>query len=84
MAVDAQLEAETTTERAARAEGTASEIRQSNLDLLLRMRKLERQILWHAQTQTQPRPMSSARRARREEMSVFEPLPPGSELARKA
>uniref|UniRef100_A0AAV1VA48 Uncharacterized protein n=1 Tax=Peronospora matthiolae TaxID=2874970 RepID=A0AAV1VA48_9STRA len=78
-AVDAQLEAEAATERAARDERTASEIRQSNRKMLERMRNLKHQVLGHAQTGTQPLPMSLARRARREGRSPFDPLPPGSE-----
>ena len=81
---DAQLEAEAALERAAQAERTASEIRQSNRELLERMRNLERQVLSHAQTGTQPRPMSLARRARREGRSIYEPETPISESTREA
>uniref|UniRef100_A0AAV1UTH2 Uncharacterized protein n=1 Tax=Peronospora matthiolae TaxID=2874970 RepID=A0AAV1UTH2_9STRA len=60
-AVYAQLEAETASECAARAERTASYIRQSNRELLERMRNLECQVLGHAHTGTQPRPIFLAR-----------------------
>lgn len=83
-AVDAQLEAEAALDRAARAERTANEIRQSNRELLERMRNLERQVLGHAQAGTQPRPMSLARRARREGRSTYEPLTPRTEPTREA
>ena len=83
-AADAQLEAEAALERAAQAERTASEIRQSNRELLERMRNLERQVLGHAQTGTQPRPMSLARQARREGRSIYEPETPISESTREA
>ena len=46
-AVDDQLEAENALERAAQAEKTASEIRQSKRKLLERMRNLERQVHGH-------------------------------------
>ena len=83
-AADAQLEAEAALDRAARAERTASEIRQSNHELLERMRNLERQVLGHAQTGTQPRPMSLARRERREGRSTYDPLTPRAEPTREA
>ncbi|CAI5742874.1 unnamed protein product [Peronospora destructor] len=44
-AADVQQEAEEASERAARAENTAAEIRQSNRGLLERMRMLKRQFL---------------------------------------
>ena len=58
---DARLEAKDALERAAQAERTASEIRQSKRELLKWMRNLERHVLGHAQTEAQPRPMSYAR-----------------------
>ena len=48
-AADAQLETETAHERAEKAERTANEVRQSNRDLLERLRNMERQVLEHAQ-----------------------------------
>uniref|UniRef100_A0AAV1VM20 Uncharacterized protein n=1 Tax=Peronospora matthiolae TaxID=2874970 RepID=A0AAV1VM20_9STRA len=83
-AVDAQLEAEAALDLAARAERAANEIRQSNRELLERMRNLERQVLGHAQTGTQLRPMSLGRRARREGRSTYDPLTPRTEPTREA
>ena len=83
-AADAQLEAEAALERAAQAEKTASEIRQSNLEMLERMRNLERQVNGNAQMGTQPRPMSLAHRARRDGRPTHEPRTPSSEPTREA
>uniref|UniRef100_A0AAV1TBR8 Uncharacterized protein n=1 Tax=Peronospora matthiolae TaxID=2874970 RepID=A0AAV1TBR8_9STRA len=83
-AVDAQLEAEAALDRAARAERTASEIRQSTREMLEGMRNLECQVLGPAQNGTLPRSMSSALQARQEGRSTFEPFPPGSEPTREA
>ena len=83
-AADAQLEAEADLERAAQAEKTASEIRQSNRELLERMRNLERQVHGNAQMGTQPRPMSLAHRARRDGRPTYEPRTPSSEPTREA
>uniref|UniRef100_A0AAV1U5I4 Uncharacterized protein n=1 Tax=Peronospora matthiolae TaxID=2874970 RepID=A0AAV1U5I4_9STRA len=82
--VDAQLDDGAALVRAARAEITASEIRQSNRELLERMRNLERQVLGHAHTGTQPRSMSLERRARLEGRSNFEPLFPRTDPTREA
>lgn len=84
IAADARLEAEAASERAAQAEKTSSETRQSNRELLERIRILERQMLGQVQTGSRPRPMSSARRARREGRSTYEPLKPASEPNREA
>ena len=84
IAADARLEAEAASERAAQAEKTSSETRHSNRELLERIRVLERQVLGHLQTGSRPRPMSSARRARREGRSTYEPLKPASERNREA
>ena len=70
-AANDQLEDESAHERAKKAEIIANEIRQSNRELLKWLRNLERQVCGHAQAGTQPRPMSSARRARREGRSTF-------------
>ncbi|CAI5711501.1 unnamed protein product [Peronospora effusa] len=83
-AADAQLEAEAASERAAQAKKTASENRQSNRELLERIRILERQMLGQVQTGSRPRLMSSARRSRREGRSTYEPLKPASEPNREA
>ena len=66
---DAHLEAEAANERADKAERTANEIRQSSREPLGQLRKLKRQVHGHAQAGAQPRPTSSARRARREGQS---------------
>ena len=73
---DAQLEAEAALGSATQADKTASEIRQSNRELLERMRKLERQVHGNAQTGAQPRPMSLVRRAIREKRSNYESRTP--------
>uniref|UniRef100_M4BT11 Uncharacterized protein n=1 Tax=Hyaloperonospora arabidopsidis (strain Emoy2) TaxID=559515 RepID=M4BT11_HYAAE len=78
-AADSQLEAEAALERAAQAEKTASEICQSNRELLERMRNLEYQVHGNAQMGTQPRLMSLARRARRDGRPTYEPRTPSSE-----
>ena len=83
-AADAQLEAEAAHERAKKAEQTANEIRQSNRELLERLRNLEHQALGHAQAGAQPRPMSSARRARREGRSTYETQHSASEPDHRA
>ena len=70
-AADAKLEAEAVIGRAARAERTASEVRKYNRELIERMRSMEQQVFGHTHTETQPRPMSSARRARLEARSTF-------------
>ena len=49
-AADAQLEPEAAHERAEKAERAANEIRQSNRELIKRLRNLERQVLGHAQS----------------------------------
>uniref|UniRef100_M4B8C5 Uncharacterized protein n=1 Tax=Hyaloperonospora arabidopsidis (strain Emoy2) TaxID=559515 RepID=M4B8C5_HYAAE len=83
-ATNTQLEAETALERAAQEKKTASEIRQSNLEMLERMRNLERQVNGNAQMGTQPRPMSLARRAGRDGRPTYEPRTPSSEPTREA
>ncbi|KAG1681914.1 hypothetical protein DVH05_024111 [Phytophthora capsici] len=76
-AYDAQLEAEAASERAARAEGTATALRQSNRELLERMRSLEQRVFGGAQTGTHPRERvpgsdgSMARQARRAGRSMY-------------
>uniref|UniRef100_A0AAV1TWY1 Uncharacterized protein n=1 Tax=Peronospora matthiolae TaxID=2874970 RepID=A0AAV1TWY1_9STRA len=77
------MEAEAALDRAARAERTAREIRQSNRKLFERSRNLESQVIEHAQAGTEPRPMSLARRARREGRSNDEPLTSRTEPTRK-
>uniref|UniRef100_M4C4U4 Uncharacterized protein n=1 Tax=Hyaloperonospora arabidopsidis (strain Emoy2) TaxID=559515 RepID=M4C4U4_HYAAE len=83
-APDTQLEAEAALERAAQAENTASEIRQSNRELLERMRNLERQVHGNAQMGTQPRLMALARQERRDGRPTYETRTPLSEPTREA
>ena len=61
-AFDAQLEAEASLERAAKANRIVNVIRQSNHELFERSRKLERLVLGFGQAGAQPYPMSLARR----------------------
>ena len=77
-AADPQLEAEAALGRAAQAEKTEGDIRQADRELLKLMTNLERMIYRNAQTGTQPRSISSVRRVRREERSVYEPQTPSS------
>ena len=72
-AADAQLEAEAALQCPEKLKRSANEIRRSNRELLERMRNLECQVLGFAQTRMQPRPMSSARQARREG-TIYEPF----------
>ena len=67
---DAQLEAGATLQRAEKTERSANEIRPLGRKLLKRLRNLERQVLGHAQAGPKLRPISSARQARREAISV--------------
>ncbi|CAI5730835.1 unnamed protein product [Peronospora farinosa] len=83
-AADAHLEPEAAFGRAAQAERTTSETRQSNRELLERVRVLELQVLGRVHTASQPRPMPSARQARREGRSTYGLLEPASDPSREA
>ncbi|KAG1702106.1 hypothetical protein DVH05_009898 [Phytophthora capsici] len=76
-AYDAQLKVEAASERAARADRTATSLRQSNRELLERMCSLEQRVFGGAQTGTHPRERvpgsdgSMARQARRAGRSMY-------------
>ena len=54
---NAQIEAEAAQERVEKADKTANEIRQSNRELLKRLKNRERQVLGHAHAGAKPRLM---------------------------
>ncbi|KAE8970471.1 hypothetical protein PR003_g28263 [Phytophthora rubi] len=74
---DAQAEAEAATTQVVQARTELEAARQSNRELLARTRERERRVFGAPQAAAQPR-QSAARTARREDRSLYAPVPEGS------